>query len=243
MDNTEQIRRELAALSADYFTSNPDVDTLLVVVGTKVFYRPERESLAAHEAAVAETSVLTIHRREAGLATPELVDVEGANIETEFPASVGIVEMILASVEMVGETPRKMAEIIWLTLLNLAGNRPDAETQMEAVEEYMMGLMADGLSSVTYTPEKNQYAALVPELATVMPSPLDELLVGALHIPGILADAPAAATTETAPEPAAPKAPKAPKAAKPAAAPKAVKAAKPAKAVKEKKATTPKASK
>ena len=240
MDNPEVNRPRLVGVSADYFRSNPDVDKLLVVVGTEVFYRPERESLATHEAAVAETSVMTIHRHEAGLATPELVDVEGANIDTaEFPSSVGAVELILASVRMVGETPRMMAEIIWLALLNLAGNRADAEEQMDAVEEYMMGLLADGLSTVTYTPENSQYATARPALATVTPSPLDELLVGALHLPGILADAPAAATT-TVSEPAAPKAPKA---VKPAAATKAVKAEKPAKAVTKKKATTPKAAK
>lgn len=227
MANTEQPRSELVALSADYFTSNPDVDTLLVVVGTKVFYRPERESLAAHEAAVAETSVMTIHRREAGLATPELVDVEGATIDTEFPAVVGMLDLLFGTVmNMEHRAAAKLAELLYYSALQVGMSREQAEAHLEAVADYLMA-------------ELGKEASPAPELATVLPSPLDELLKDALHLPGILADAPAAAATTTAPEPAA----AATSTEKPAAAPKAVKAAKPVKAVTKKKATTPKAAK
>ena len=244
MANTEQPRLELVGLSADYFASNPDVDKLLVVVGTKVFYRPERETLATHEAAVAETSVMTIHRHEAEGTTPDqssLVDVEGSVINLEFPASVGAVELILASIKMMGETPRKMAELIYLAILQVAGNRAAAATEMEWVEEYLMDLMAQGLSTVTYTPENNEFLAL--EIAK--PAGLEDLLEGALHLPGVLADADAdatptadeAATTETAATEAATA--EAAVTEKPAA-PKAVKVVKD---VTKKTATTPKASK
>jgi hypothetical protein len=245
MKKTELTRPELVKASADYFRSNPDVDTLLVIVGTGVFYRPERKTLAEHEAAVAETTVTTIHRMEAGVATVDqsnLVDVEGAEILPEFPAAVNTLELVLGSLKVSGVKPRDFAEVLYLSALQAGLTRAAAEDQLEAVADYLMAEMAKGLSSVVATP-----------LASVKASPLDELLKGAMHLPGFLAEAPATTTTgftatadfsgaqvETLAKLA--KAGKVKKVAdeKPAAAVKVVKPAKAAKAVTKKKATTPK---
>ena len=145
MSQTLQASPELVAQSADYFAANPDVDFLVAVVSKGEFYRPEREDLAKHEAMVYGTQAVRVHRRQltpAGLAdaAPEM---------PEYPAVVGTVELLLASVKLDGVSARQLAELIYGAALQQELTPAAAEAMMEAVADWLGTALANGLDSIT----------------------------------------------------------------------------------------------
>jgi hypothetical protein len=145
MGNSEYSTENLVAMSADYFAANPDVEHLVVVVGTGTFYRPERESIAKDEATVAHSTTTHIMRSQLPVAS-----TPSANAEVpEFPAVVGTLELALGKVKLVGALPRQLAEVIYQS----ASQQPNPEAMMEAVVDFLLAALAVGLDSVTYTPQ------------------------------------------------------------------------------------------